>query len=158
MDVFASFCLLTIFFFFKQKTAYDMRISDWSSDVCSSDLSRLFRWAERQLLKRSDLLVVSSPGFDRHYFRSVQGYRGRLFLLENKISFAQASAVARPRPDVAAAGAPPAAPQKWVIGWFGTLRCRKRLAMLCRIAAALPDKVEIYLRGVPTETDRKSVV
>src|SRR3546814_3509955 len=33
-------CLLfiCIFFFFKQKTAYEMRISDWSSDVCSSDL------------------------------------------------------------------------------------------------------------------------
>src|SRR3546814_4061372 len=30
------FCL---FFFFKHKTAYEMRISDWSSDVCSSDLS-----------------------------------------------------------------------------------------------------------------------
>src|SRR3546814_2838677 len=28
------------FFFFKQKTAYEMRISDWSSDVCSSDLDR----------------------------------------------------------------------------------------------------------------------
>src|SRR3546814_5333904 len=28
----------TSFFFFKQKTAYEMRISDWSSDVCSSDL------------------------------------------------------------------------------------------------------------------------
>src|SRR3546814_17069790 len=28
-----------VLFFFKQKTAYDMRISDWSSDVCSSDLS-----------------------------------------------------------------------------------------------------------------------
>src|SRR3546814_12088750 len=28
------------FFFFKQKTAYEMRISDWSSDVCSSDLVR----------------------------------------------------------------------------------------------------------------------
>src|SRR3546814_10673391 len=27
-----------LFFFFKQKTAYEMRISDWSSDVCSSDL------------------------------------------------------------------------------------------------------------------------
>src|SRR3546814_4124131 len=36
-----SGCLLRLvfFFFFKQKTAYDMRISDWSSDVCSSDLS-----------------------------------------------------------------------------------------------------------------------
>src|SRR3546814_8480765 len=31
------FCRL-LFFFFKQKTAYEMRISDWSSDVCSSDL------------------------------------------------------------------------------------------------------------------------
>src|SRR3546814_1148038 len=31
-------CLLCMFFFFKQKTAYEMRISDWSSDVCSSDL------------------------------------------------------------------------------------------------------------------------
>src|SRR3546814_3726383 len=30
------YCLF--FFFFKQKTAYEMRISDWSSDVCSSDL------------------------------------------------------------------------------------------------------------------------
>src|SRR3546814_9145178 len=29
-----------LFFFFKQKTAYEMRISDWSSDVCSSDLTR----------------------------------------------------------------------------------------------------------------------
>src|SRR3546814_939346 len=33
-----SFCLSDMFFFFKQKTAYEMRISDWSSDVCSSDL------------------------------------------------------------------------------------------------------------------------
>src|SRR3546814_5669090 len=33
------YCVLDcVFFFFKQKTAYEMRISDWSSDVCSSDL------------------------------------------------------------------------------------------------------------------------
>src|SRR3546814_7965445 len=31
-----------VFFFFKQKTAYDVRISDWSSDVCSSDLLAVF--------------------------------------------------------------------------------------------------------------------
>src|SRR3546814_13840103 len=35
-----------ICFFFKQKTAYDMRISDWSSDVCSSDLPRWANSAE----------------------------------------------------------------------------------------------------------------
>src|SRR3546814_6288693 len=31
-------CVFVVCFFFKQKTAYEMRISDWSSDVCSSDL------------------------------------------------------------------------------------------------------------------------
>src|SRR3546814_4382431 len=36
--------VLFVFFFFKQKTAYEMRISDWSSDVCSSDL--LDAWLE----------------------------------------------------------------------------------------------------------------
>src|SRR3546814_13176067 len=36
-----SFYVLHVFFFFKQKTAYEMRISDWSSDVCSSDLFRM---------------------------------------------------------------------------------------------------------------------
>src|SRR3546814_9352579 len=33
-------CYCVIIFFFKQKTAYEMRIGDWSSDVCSSDLAR----------------------------------------------------------------------------------------------------------------------
>src|SRR3546814_1759060 len=32
-------CCFALVFFFKQKTAYEMRISDWSSDVCSSDLA-----------------------------------------------------------------------------------------------------------------------
>src|SRR3546814_3296917 len=37
---FSGYCtLLYIVFFFKQETAYEMRISDWSSDVCSSDLA-----------------------------------------------------------------------------------------------------------------------
>src|SRR3546814_7046241 len=39
--MFFELCLV-FFFFFKQKTAYEMRISDWSSDVCSSDLFGLF--------------------------------------------------------------------------------------------------------------------
>src|SRR3546814_4742566 len=35
---YSTLCVWFVFFFFKQKTAYEMRISDWSSDVCSSDL------------------------------------------------------------------------------------------------------------------------
>src|SRR3546814_1696557 len=37
--MFSILYVVFLFFFFKQKTAYEMRISDWSSDVCSSDLS-----------------------------------------------------------------------------------------------------------------------
>src|SRR3546814_11356527 len=44
MFVLSMCCLCFVFFFFKQKTAYEMRISDWSSDVCSSDLL----WAGEQ--------------------------------------------------------------------------------------------------------------
>src|SRR3546814_6460316 len=40
------------FFFFKQKTAYEMRISDWSSDVCSSDLHHRFRARGARLFRR----------------------------------------------------------------------------------------------------------
>src|SRR3546814_7080940 len=48
---------MLLVFFFKQKTAYELRISDWSSDVCSSDL---FRRAEGELCARRD-----TGGIDR---------------------------------------------------------------------------------------------
>src|SRR3546814_1648754 len=42
------------FFFFKQKTAYEMRISDWSSDVCSSDLLNLKLEDKQEVLEIDD--------------------------------------------------------------------------------------------------------
>src|SRR3546814_1630158 len=54
--------MLFVFFFFKQKTAYEMRISDWSSDVCSSDLrgrKPLLGMGERQVLHE---LLGTDPG------------------------------------------------------------------------------------------------
>src|SRR3546814_2857997 len=46
--------LMLLFFFFKQKTAYEMRISDWSSDVCSSDLRIEDRREHRAVEGRED--------------------------------------------------------------------------------------------------------
>src|SRR3546814_9383931 len=52
-----------IIFFFKQKTAYEMRISDWSSDVCSSDLLRRRRLLpEGAVLRRPGLRAEVPPG------------------------------------------------------------------------------------------------
>src|SRR3546814_5604353 len=73
-------CICVVFelvFFFKQKTAYEMRISDWSSDVCSSDLAAaplprivsdasgvVQRSAHRmESRSRSDVSTTSEPGF-----------------------------------------------------------------------------------------------
>src|SRR3546814_4436253 len=46
-------CVAVFFFFFKQKTAYEMRISDWSSDVCSSDLYGKARPGQRRRAQRA---------------------------------------------------------------------------------------------------------
>src|SRR3546814_6096562 len=46
--------MLSCFFFFKQKTAYEMRISDWSSDVCSSDLADQFADLLVEKIRRRD--------------------------------------------------------------------------------------------------------
>src|SRR3546814_4538088 len=61
MWMFMTFVLSLFFFFFKQKTAYEMRISDWSSDVCSSDLVVV---ALARIIK-----------IDRHDFRSLGRWR-----------------------------------------------------------------------------------
>src|SRR3546814_1101134 len=59
--------MVIMFFFFKQKTAYEMRISDWSSDVCSSDLKENVRLVSPyigggfggKLFIRSDALLAA---------------------------------------------------------------------------------------------------
>src|SRR3546814_17888236 len=64
LDFFCCLC----FFFFKQKTAYEMRISDWSSDVCSSDLRSRHRarWiAPSRGAPRSRPSPARSAGYEK---------------------------------------------------------------------------------------------
>src|SRR3546814_2482852 len=60
--------LCCVFFFFKQKTAYEMRISDWSSDVCSSDLAGLLGPGIRANgpWRAASLLPLIEAGADIH--------------------------------------------------------------------------------------------
>src|SRR3546814_7585358 len=88
-------CILisVLFFFFKQKTAYEMRISDWSSDVCSSDLpaelktavSQKYRWAHCRLSQARQMAgptARKAGGASRLHFcrESGQRFQGRLGL------------------------------------------------------------------------------
>src|SRR3546814_6653807 len=56
--------LFCVFFLFKQKTAYEMRISDWSSDVCSSDLGLAYRDEEAAAVRqhREGFGTIGGPG------------------------------------------------------------------------------------------------
>src|SRR3546814_15393441 len=62
---------LFLFFFFKQQTAYDRRISDWSSDVCSSDLSQSGRYTVDCRFTKSEL---------ERRIRRVRKYRDHIHL------------------------------------------------------------------------------
>src|SRR3546814_3783849 len=76
-------------FYFKQKTAYEMRISDWSSDVCSSDLDKIT--VDGTSLRFSDATfagVMSSGGAS---FASFNGTAGNLVAV---IGYANAAIIA----------------------------------------------------------------
>src|SRR3546814_3421570 len=69
--------MVYLFFFFKQKTAYEMRISDWSSDVCSSDLA--LRAAQHlDALDVEDLGAAEEGGADIDLVVEDAGRRNRV--------------------------------------------------------------------------------
>src|SRR3546814_7577699 len=64
-----------VFFFFKQKTAYEMRISDWSSDVCSSDLSgRVWRDDHINKIRFFSTFHIGPNNFEA-YWRALQDFQ-----------------------------------------------------------------------------------
>src|SRR3546814_7090616 len=84
--------VLIFFLFFKQKTAYEMRISDWSSDVCSSDLTAL-RFMGRAHDVKEGLAALKTAqnafkrvSFDLIYARPEQSEAGWQAELEHALS------------------------------------------------------------------------
>src|SRR3546814_2478143 len=66
-------CFVIVFFFVKQKTAYEMRISDWSSDVCSSDLRARLRQQLAVVLARGEQAVAEVGRQDQHRRHAERG-------------------------------------------------------------------------------------
>src|SRR3546814_2035133 len=73
---------LSCFFFFKQKTAYEMRISDWSSDVCSSDYSTL---------RASGNTAVTCRPISVRTLRSIQKFAGLISRRSKLLEIGRAS-------------------------------------------------------------------
>src|SRR3546814_11163493 len=98
-----SLCVLVFSscFFFKQKTAYEMRISDWSSDVCSSDLREV---EVAHDVGHAGLLWLQAPDVDTEFaqFGQFRAEVGDLLALHRNAVDAQAwpTLAGRPRPAV----------------------------------------------------------
>ncbi len=103
---------------------------------------RLLRSLETRLWREVNLLLTSSPAFVHNYFIP-RGFRSPIRLVENKVLMLdKLRQPVRKRP---LAGPP------WRIGWFGIIRCRRSLDMLCSLARGAAGKIEIIIRGRPTK-------
>lgn len=109
-------------------------------------VGKTLRWIEGRLLKKSVGLVTSSPGFLKSYFERHHSGRYTAYLVENRLAVGFDYGV-RPQ-------APKArAPEKLRLGWVGMLRCQRSLDLLCELADAFPDKLEIRLHGIVGRTE-----
>src|SRR3546814_9286206 len=80
MYVCSVYLIDLLFFFFKQKTAYEMRISDWSSDVCSSDLTG----GGGTDLQPAIEAVIASPNFVKHWEAGADLSKGEMARSEER--------------------------------------------------------------------------
>lgn len=104
-------------------------------------VGRSLRAAERALLRRTDLVLVSSAGFEREYFSPVHPGGPPVHLVENRVVTGgpvSPGAVAAPRGD-----------GRLVLGWFGILRCRASLDCLDAVTRASPGRFGVLMRGRP---------
>ena len=107
-------------------------------------LGRMMRALERFFLRRTAVVIVSSPGFEREYFRAMQRHDGPYRLLENKLWF---DGPVPERPDADDSVTQPHT-RKIVVGWVGTLRCQPSLDLLLDLAAHDPQRIEVRMHGV----------
>lgn len=105
--------------------------------------AQLLRAIEHALMRSINLLMVSSPGFMRHYFEPMQKFKGAWLLVENKLLVDEGEEAPKPSP-LPKPKAPP-----WRIGWFGVLRCQKSLDLLDEMTREANGEVEVILRGRP---------
>ncbi|MGV6802175.1 MAG: hypothetical protein ACWA5L_09670 [bacterium] len=110
----------------------------------SGPLSFAMRQAENSLIKKTSLLVYSSPAFEREYFSKYHKDIYRPYLLENRL-VGRGLVAKRPSKKTLSNG-------RLRLGWFGVLRCARTFALLRQLASHFPDHLDIIIRGRPAHT------
>lgn len=110
----------------------------------TSAAAKMVQRVEGALLKQVDLVLTSSPAFERDYFSRRSMLSAPVMLLENKLLMLdQHRPVANP--------APPAPP--WTIGWFGMLRCSRTFNVLAGLVDRSAGRICVEIAGRPSPAE-----
>jgi hypothetical protein len=105
--------------------------------------SRAMRALEGFLARDASRVLVSSPAFEEEYFKKRTRIQAQSLLVENKVLRLEPDTVLDQEDPT------PPAPPPWRIGWYGVIRCKRSLKILTDLAARLPGRVEVEIRGRP---------
>ena len=124
---------------------------------------KVMRAVERFVLRRTAMLVTTSPGFVKNYFTPLQRFTGPVFLLENKVYPSTGITAPDPsesdptKPLTPTTRQPARGGKPWVVGLCGAFRCRRSIELMRELAAQFPDRLHFYLRGYPSGTDAAGI-
>jgi succinoglycan biosynthesis protein ExoL len=106
-------------------------------------ISYLLRWIERFLLRRINLLVVTSEAYLTEYYYNLQGMRGiRYQIIENKL-FSNGLFARKDGRELSAS----TKENRLRIGYFGLIRCRKSWHVLKEVVKRANGRIRLYVRG-----------
>lgn len=102
-------------------------------------IGKCLRALEKWLCRDACDIWTSSPAFVHSYFDVYNITKAPIRLLENKVF--------DPKGALDTSPTPPPAPDPWVIGWFGAIRCRKSFDILRQLAVTMKGRVRVVIRG-----------
>jgi succinoglycan biosynthesis protein ExoL len=112
--------------------------------LSASPATHFIRTIEDKLVRASNAIITSSPGFIRNYFEKKSGFDVNIALFENKVlSFDKTSK----RPFLAKPSPP------WTVGWFGMLRCKRTFDTLAQLSADMNGSLKVLIAGKPSLTE-----
>ena len=128
--------------FIKKKNKIVYEVGDIRSIFIGNSIQSIFfRWVERFLIKRIDLIVVTSKAYITDYYEEIQGLKNiRYIVIENKLNAEMGlkkNITNRINKDNIIR-----------IGYFGLIRCKTSLQILKRVACNSKGRIQIYIRGI----------
>lgn len=115
----------------------------------SSMPARAVQAVQSRLLRNTDLLLTSSPAFERDYFRRRVPHLPPVYLIENKVL--DLDGIASPAGGVVPTSADIGSP--WTIGWFGMLRCKRTFDLLADIVRQSAGRIRVVIAGRPSPAE-----